>query len=157
MTKLNKTLFFITFIQIFNLFSFDSTNQTNELSLKDKIDITYDLLGDKMYLVDEKNGLFFGIEIGENINEVFNKYGYKLPPSDSKVSGYKYYYDFPNAHVYVSNQEVKYLVSTYRLGKITTAEGISIGDKISKLKKVRIPLLALSSPARHPGRAYPTE
>jgi len=136
MTIKNKMLFCITFLQIVNLFPFDSTNQVTNLSLKEKINITYDLLGDTMYLIDENIGLFFGIEIGENINDIFEKYGYKLSPSDSKVSEYEYFYDFPNVHVYVSNQEVKYLVSAYRLSKITTIKGISIGDKKSKLKNV---------------------
>ncbi len=136
MTIKVKILICITFLQIVNIYPSDSTNQVYNLSLKEIINVTYDLLGDTMYLIDENNGLFFGIEMGENINEVFKKYGYKLPMSESKIPDYKSVYDFPNVSVYVVNQAVKYLVSTYRLGKITTTKGISIGDKIKKLKKV---------------------
>ena len=150
MTVKAKILFCIVFLQIVAIFPFDSTIQVNNLSLKEKINITYDLLGDTMYFIDENNGLFFGIEMGENINEVFKKYGYKLTPLDSKVSGYESFYDFPNVNVYVLNQEVKYLVSAYRITKITTIKGISIGDKKSKLKKS--PVLGRLIPPKSPSR-----
>ncbi len=136
MNKICKIVLFIFFIHIPNLYSNDSISLYDSLPLEDKIKISYDLLGDKMYLIDEDNSIFYGIKIVERIKKVFKKYGYMLSPSSSAISEFESCYKFPNVHVYISNRTVKYIVSKYRLSKISTYRGVSIGDNVSILKKI---------------------
>jgi hypothetical protein len=116
--------------------STDKISQADTLSLNDKLSRMQKILGENMFIFNEDSLQWCGLEFEMNDNKIFQTYGYRINKSNSDIERYKEYYDFPNVHVFLKDNKLEYVVSTYKLNKIRTSKGVYIGDKLEKLIKV---------------------